>query len=167
MMKVPGNQFLTDYDLVAKEMNCSKGLLYQLHKISDLGNSFKTNNDLIWNKDCRYCARTYFDDEVWLGLYFDIKGNYTFILGFETESDCTKMEQKLKDNQIGNDDYYFQNEDEPLKAELQEKLNKVFLNYSKFNIQEENFILSHQYFMKMMRDCNLLREKMKNQEKIL
>ena len=67
--------------------------------------------------------------------------------------------QKLKDNQIGNDDYYFQNEDEPLKAELQEKLNKVFLNYSKFNIQEENFILSHQYFMKMMRDCGLLREK--------
>ena len=52
-----------------------------------------------------------------------------------------------------------QDEDEPLKAELQEKLYKVFLNYSKFNIQEENFILSHQYFMKMMRDCGLLREK--------
>ena len=52
-----------------------------------------------------------------------------------------------------------QNEDEPLKAELQEKLHKVFLNYAKFNVQEENFILSHQYFMKMMKDCGLLREK--------
>ena len=49
--------------------------------------------------------------------------------------------------------------EEPLKAELHEKLQKVFLNYSKFNIQEENFILSHQYFMKMMKDCGLLREK--------
>ena len=75
------------------------------------------------------------------------------------KSQQMEKRQKLKDNQIGNDDYYFQNEDEPLKAELQEKLNKVFLNYSKFNIQEENFILSHQYFMKMMRDCGLLREK--------
>ena len=65
--------------------------------------------------------------------------------------------RKNKDNPINEDEY--QNEDEPLKAELQEKLNKVFLNYAKFNIQEENFILSHQYFMKMMRDCGLLREK--------
>jgi len=52
-----------------------------------------------------------------------------------------------------------QEEEEPLKAELQEKLHKVFLNYAKFNAQEENFILSHQYFMKMMKDCGLLREK--------
>ena len=42
---------------------------------------------------------------------------------------------------------------------MQEKLHKVFLNYAKFNAQEENFILSHQYFMKMMKDCGLLREK--------
>ena len=60
-----------------------------------------------------------------------------------------------------------QNEDEPLKAELQEKLHKVFLNYAKFNVQEENFILSHQYFMKMMKDCGLLRENTKNPRKIL
>jgi len=58
-----------------------------------------------------------------------------------------------------NNENDFQDEDEPLKAELQEKLHKVFLNYAKFNVQEENFILSHQYFMKMMKDCGLLREK--------
>ena len=58
-----------------------------------------------------------------------------------------------------NNENMSQEEDEPLKAELQEKLNKVFLNYSKFNVQEENFILSHQYFMKLMKDCGLLREK--------
>ena len=66
--------------------------------------------------------------------------------------------EKKKTKAIQDDDEYH-DEDEPLKAELQEKLYKVFLNYSKFNIQEENFILSHQYFMKMMRDCGLLREK--------
>lgn len=65
-----------------------------------------------------------------------------------------------KKNQANNhEEEYQDDEDGPLKAELQEKLQKVFLNYSKFNIQEENFILSHQYFMKMMRDCGLLREK--------
>ena len=62
--------------------------------------------------------------------------------------------QKLKEDQENS-----QEEDEPLKAELQEKLHKVFLNYAKFSVQEENFILSHQYFMKMMKDCGLLREK--------
>ena len=67
--------------------------------------------------------------------------------------------EKQKNKVIGQDEDEFQDEDEPLKAELQEKLYKVFLNYAKFNIQEENFILSHQYFMKMMRDCGLLREK--------
>ena len=66
--------------------------------------------------------------------------------------------EKKKTKAIQDDDEYH-DEDEPLKEELQEKLYKVFLNYSKFNIQEENFILSHQYFMKMMRDCGLLREK--------
>ena len=67
---------------------------------------------------------------------------------------------RKKENQASNhDEEYQDDEDGPLKAELQEKLQKVFLNYSKFNIQEENFILSHQYFMKMMRDCGLLREK--------
>ena len=66
--------------------------------------------------------------------------------------------EKKKTKPIQDEDEYH-DEDEPLKAELQEKLYKVFLNYSKFNIQEENFILSHQYFMKMMRDCGLLREK--------
>ena len=66
--------------------------------------------------------------------------------------------EKKKTKAIQDEDEYH-DEDEPLKEELQEKLYKVFLNYSKFNIQEENFILSHQYFMKMMRDCGLLREK--------
>ena len=69
-----------------------------------------------------------------------------------------QIEKQKKNKPLPNEDDY-QDEDEPLKAELQEKLYKVFLNYSKFNIQEENFILSHQYFMKMMRDCGLLREK--------
>ena len=50
-------------------------------------------------------------------------------------------------------------EEDSRKHEIQEKIFKVFLNYSKFNIQEENFILSHQYFMKIMKDCGLLREK--------
>ena len=72
-----------------------------------------------------------------------------------------KEEKAQKNNRLmqDKDDDDYQDEDEPLKAELQEKLHKIFLNYSKFNIQEENFILSHQYFMKMMRDCGLLREK--------
>ena len=70
-----------------------------------------------------------------------------------------KSQKNNKGMSLGNNDEDYQDEDEPLKAELQEKLHKVFLNYSKFNIQEENFILSHQYFMKMMRDCGLLREK--------
>ena len=67
--------------------------------------------------------------------------------------------KKSKDMHTENNENLSQEEDEPLKAELQEKLNKVFLNYSKFNVQEENFILSHQYFMKLMKDCGLLREK--------
>ena len=67
--------------------------------------------------------------------------------------------KKSKDMRTENNENLSQEEDEPLKAELQEKLNKVFLNYSKFNVQEENFILSHQYFMKLMKDCGLLREK--------
>ena len=67
-----------------------------------------------------------------------------------------KSNRAMQDGQA-NSEYH--DEDEPLKAELKEKLNKVFLNYSKFNIQEENFILSHQYFIKMMKDCGLLREK--------
>ena len=67
--------------------------------------------------------------------------------------------EKQKNKVIGQDEDEFHDEDETLKGELQEKLYKVFLNYAKFNIQEENFILSHQYFMKMMRDCGLLREK--------
>jgi len=69
--------------------------------------------------------------------------------------------KKSKDmrTENNNNDNISQEEDEPLKEELQEKLHKVFLNYAKFNVQEENFILSHQYFMKMMKDCGLLREK--------
>ena len=67
--------------------------------------------------------------------------------------------KKSRDMRTENNENMSQEEDEPLKAELQEKLNKVFLNYSKFNVQEENFILSHQYFMKLMKDCGLLREK--------
>jgi len=67
--------------------------------------------------------------------------------------------KKSRDMRTENNENDSQEEDEPLKAELQEKLHKVFLNYSKFNVQEENFILSHQYFMKMMKDCGLLREK--------
>ena len=70
-----------------------------------------------------------------------------------------KVQNSNRKIQLGNENSEIQDEDEPLKEELKEKLHKVFLNYSKFNIQEENFILSHQYFMKMMRDCNLLREK--------
>ena len=67
--------------------------------------------------------------------------------------------KKSKDMRTDSNENLSQEQDEPLKAELQEKLNKVFLNYSKFNVQEENFILSHQYFMKLMKDCGLLREK--------
>ena len=67
--------------------------------------------------------------------------------------------KKSKDMCTESNENLSQEQDEPLKAELQEKLNKVFLNYSKFNVQEENFILSHQYFMKLMKDCGLLREK--------
>ena len=67
--------------------------------------------------------------------------------------------KKSRDMRTENNENISQEEDEPLKAELQEKLHKVFLNYSKFNVQEENFILSHQYFMKLMKDCGLLREK--------
>ena len=83
--------------------------------------------------------------------------------GQKKKSNAQKNKNSItqKNNRImqDKDDDDYQDEDEPLKAELQEKLYKVFLNYSKFNIQEENFILSHQYFMKMMRDCGLLREK--------
>ena len=67
--------------------------------------------------------------------------------------------KKSGDLQTENNENDSQEDEEPLKAELQEKLHKVFLNYAKFNAQEENFILSHQYFMKMMKDCGLLREK--------
>ena len=74
--------------------------------------------------------------------------------------DASKKEQKNKNLRADEENEFPEEEDDgPVKRELQEKLNKVFLNYSKFNIQEENFILSHQYFMKMMRDCGLLREK--------
>ena len=74
-----------------------------------------------------------------------------------------KAQKNNKQMEAKEDDDY-PDDDEPLKAELHEKLHKVFLNYSKFNIQEENFILSHQYFMKMMRDCGLLREKYEKQK---
>ena len=70
-----------------------------------------------------------------------------------------RKNKKSRDMQTENNINDSQEEEEPLKAELQEKLHKVFLNYAKFNAQEENFILSHQYFMKMMKDCGLLREK--------
>ena len=70
-----------------------------------------------------------------------------------------RKNKKSRDMQTENNLNDSQEEEEPLKAELQEKLHKVFLNYAKFNAQEENFILSHQYFMKMMKDCGLLREK--------
>ena len=71
----------------------------------------------------------------------------------------SRKNKKSRDMQTENNLNDSQEEEEPLKAELQEKLHKVFLNYAKFNAQEENFILSHQYFMKMMKDCGLLREK--------
>ena len=74
-------------------------------------------------------------------------------------SQQNQKNKKSRDMRTENNENMSQEEDEPLKAELQEKLNKVFLNYSKFNVQEENFILSHQYFMKLMKDCGLLREK--------
>ena len=83
----------------------------------------------------------------------------------QRKSQKNKIEQqgrknkKSRDMQTENNLNDSQEEEEPLKAELQEKLHKVFLNYAKFNAQEENFILSHQYFMKMMKDCGLLREK--------
>ena len=75
------------------------------------------------------------------------------------KSKLPQKNKKSRDMRTENNENDSQDEDEPLKAELQEKLHKVFLNYSKFNVQEENFILSHQYFMKMMKDCGLLREK--------
>ena len=70
-----------------------------------------------------------------------------------------KKNKKSKDMRTEKNDNITQEDEEPLKEELQEKLHKVFLNYAKFNVQEENFILSHQYFMKLMKDCGLLREK--------
>ena len=83
----------------------------------------------------------------------------------ETKNPKDKISQQMqknkksKDMRTENNDNITQEDEEPLKEELQEKLHKVFLNYAKFNVQEENFILSHQYFMKLMKDCGLLREK--------
>ena len=83
----------------------------------------------------------------------------------ETKNSKNKISQQMqknkksKDMRTENNDNITQEDEEPLKEELQEKLHKVFLNYAKFNVQEENFILSHQYFMKLMKDCGLLREK--------
>ena len=83
----------------------------------------------------------------------------------ETKNQKNKISQQMqknkksKDMRTENNDNITQEDEEPLKEELQEKLHKVFLNYAKFNVQEENFILSHQYFMKLMKDCGLLREK--------
>ena len=83
----------------------------------------------------------------------------------ETKNPQNKISQQMqknkksKDMRTENNDNITQEDEEPLKEELQEKLHKVFLNYAKFNVQEENFILSHQYFMKLMKDCGLLREK--------
>ena len=77
----------------------------------------------------------------------------------KNKSQQIQKSKKPREMPPENNENDFQDEDEPLKAELQEKLHKVFLNYAKFNVQEENFILSHQYFMKMMKDCGLLREK--------
>ena len=83
----------------------------------------------------------------------------------ETKNPKNKISQQMqknkksKDMRTENNDNITQEDEEPLKEELQEKLHKVFLNYAKFNVQEENFILSHQYFMKLMKDCGLLREK--------
>ena len=73
-----------------------------------------------------------------------------------------KIEKKKKvhrPKKSNDEELNLEQENNPLKADLQEKLNKVFLNYSKFNVQEENFILTHQFFMKIMKDCGLLREK--------
>ena len=83
----------------------------------------------------------------------------------ETKNPKNKISQQMqknkksKDMRTENNDNITQEDEEPLKEELQEKLHKVFLNYAKFNVQEENFILSHQYFMKLMKNCGLLREK--------
>ena len=83
----------------------------------------------------------------------------------ETKNPKNKISQQMqknkksKDMRTENNDNITQEDEEPLKEELQVKLHKVFLNYAKFNVQEENFILSHQYFMKLMKDCGLLREK--------
>ena len=79
--------------------------------------------------------------------------------GKNRKSQKNRKIKKSGDLQTENNENESQEDEEPLKAELQEKLHKVFLNYAKFNAQEENFILSHQYFMKMMKDCGLLREK--------
>ena len=77
--------------------------------------------------------------------------------GKNRKSQKNRKIKKSGDLQTENNENDSQEDEEPLKAELQEKLHKVFLNYAKFNAQEENFILSHQYFMKMMKDCGLLR----------
>ena len=79
--------------------------------------------------------------------------------GKNRKSQKNRKIKKSGDLQTENNENDSQEDEEPLKAELQEKLHKVFLNYAKFNAQEENFILSHQYFMKMMKDCGLLSEK--------
>ena len=69
------------------------------------------------------------------------------------------ISKKVKEQKEEDEEESQEDEEDLIKSELQEKLQTVFLNYSKFNIQEENFILSHQFFMKLMRDCGLLREK--------
>lgn len=104
MTKVPGDQIVKDFELVAKEMNCSQGLLHKLEQISDFGKEFDQKDTLVWNKDCRFCGRTYFDGTVWFGLYFDIGGSYTLLLGFYTEKNNTKFEQRLKN---GHRQYFY------------------------------------------------------------
>lgn len=98
MTKVPGDQPIKDFEVVSKEMNCSKSLLKRLEDISNFGTECEScqSAELLWNKDCRFCGRTYFDGEVWLGMYFDIGGSYTFLLGFYTKQNDFNIEHRLQ-----------------------------------------------------------------------
>lgn len=97
-----GDQPVVDYNEVAKEMNCSKALLYRLEEITDLDDKFEKSNSLIWNKDCRFCGRTYYSGDVCIVLYFDIKGNYSFFLGF-----CCKKNMELENLLKSNHQQFF------------------------------------------------------------
>lgn len=119
-----GDQEVKDFDLVAKEMNCSRLLL---KKFTELTKNLveESNNELMWNKDTRFVGRFYTSRKICIGLYFDIKGNYTFVLGFYTDKDKTILEQKLKNN---HQQYFYK----WYKIDSQTEENWLFIELDKF-----------------------------------